>query len=143
MGVAHVMADDSLKARAKIMRRDLTPAETVLWTILRSEQLSQWHFRRQVAFPPRYIADFCSHAARLVVEADREGHAWDHAADAARDAWFAGRGYRVVRFENRHILAERDAVFRELYALVPSGEPPPRRAARESPSPQGGGRFAS
>ncbi|WP_353216235.1 DUF559 domain-containing protein [Sandarakinorhabdus sp.] len=128
-----------LQSRAKAMRRALTPAEAVLWTILRNEPLSHWHFRRQVAFPPRYIADFCSHAAKTVVEADGEGHVLGHAADAVRDAWFAGRGYRVVRFENGHLLAEREAVFRELCAQMPKGEPPPRRASRESPSPQGGG----
>jgi very-short-patch-repair endonuclease len=138
-----VTIEKTLQARAKSMRQTLTPAEAVLWTILRTEPLSHWHFRRQVAFPPRYVADFCSHAARLVVEADGEGHVLGHAQDAERGAWFGGRGYRVARLENRHVLTERDAVFRELCALVPAGEPPPRRAARESPSPQGGGRFAS
>jgi very-short-patch-repair endonuclease len=136
-----VTIEKTLQSRAKSMRQTLTPAEAVLWTILRTEPLGHWHFRRQVAFPPRYIADFCSHAARLVVEADGEGHVLGHARDNERNAWFDGRGYRVARFENRQVLTERDAVFRELCAMLPERKPPPRaaRSARLSPSPQGGG----
>jgi very-short-patch-repair endonuclease len=116
-----VIDEDILRSRAKAMRRAMTPAEAVLWTMLRTEPLNQWHFRRQVVFPPRYIADFCSHKARLIVEADGEGHVLGHPADAARDRWFAGRGYQVVRFENQHVLAERDAIFRALSAMMPAG----------------------
>jgi len=112
------MHDDSLHTRAKAMRGAMTPAEAALWRILRTEPLKQWHFRRQVAFPPRYIADFCSHKARLIIEADGEAHVLGHAADAARDRWFAGQGYRLMRFENRHILTERDAIFASLCDLV-------------------------
>jgi len=118
----------------------MTPAEAVLWTMLRAPPLKAWHFRRQVAFPPRYIVDFCSHAARLIVEADGEGHVLGHADDAVRKAWFGARGYRVARFENRQVLGERDGVFGALCTLVAQCEPPPRRACRASrPSPQGGG----
>jgi very-short-patch-repair endonuclease len=117
------MSDNSLPTRAKAMRRAMTAAEAVLWNILRNEPLKHWHFRRQVAFPPRYIADFCSHKARLIVEADGEGHVLGHAANAARDRWFAGQGYRVVRFENRHLLVERDAVFAALCDLATSSQP--------------------
>ncbi|OYQ32005.1 hypothetical protein CHU93_04015 [Sandarakinorhabdus cyanobacteriorum] len=97
-----------------------------------------------MAFPPRYIADFCSHAACLVVEADGEGHVLGHAGDAVRDGWFAGQGYRVLRFENNRILAERDGVFRAICAVLAASSPPPRAGAarRLSPSPQGGGRRA-
>jgi very-short-patch-repair endonuclease len=134
-----MMIEDTLQSRARKMRRAMTPAEALLWTMLRTPPLNAWHFRRQVAFPPRYVADFCSHAARLIVEADGEGHVLGHRADTARDAWFAAQGYRVAHFENWQVLGERDGVFGTLCTLVPQREPPPRRASRESPSPQGGG----
>ncbi len=60
-------------------------------------------FRRQVPVGP-YVADFLSYGARLVVEADGAGH--DAAKDARRDAWFAGQGWRVVRFSNSAILTD-------------------------------------
>ena len=71
----------TLKSNAKTLRRSLTPAEALLWTILRSPPLDAWHFRRQVPFAPLYIADFASHAARLVVEADGPSHDLTAAAD--------------------------------------------------------------
>jgi very-short-patch-repair endonuclease len=121
------------------MRRSLTPAEAALWRILRSTPLDGWHFRRQVPFKPLYIADFASHSARLVIEADGPSHALTFEADAQRSAWFASRGYRVQRFANEQIFADAQSVWRAVCGLLPAGQPPPRRAARESPSPQGGG----
>ena len=128
-----------LKANAKLLRRSLTPAEALLWTILRSPPLDRWHFRRQVAFAPLYIADFASHAARLVVEADGPSHDLTAAADAERTAWLATRGYQVVRFRNSDVLDDRQSVWRTLCALVPEGGPPPRSAAPSRPPRRGEG----
>ncbi len=129
----------SLAQNARAMRRALTPAEAVLWTILRSPPLDAWHFRRQVVFEPLYIADFASHSARLVVEVDGPSHALTSAADTARTAWLGAQGYRVVRFANADVLADRQSVWRAIGALLPASGPPPRSAGAESPSPQGGG----
>jgi very-short-patch-repair endonuclease len=129
----------TLKTNAKTLRRTLTHAEALLWTILRSPPLDAWHFRRQVPFEPLYIADFASHAARLVVEADGPSHDLTAAADATRTAWLATRGYRVVRFCNAEILADRQSVWRTLCALVPEGGPPPRSAAPSRPPRKGEG----
>lgn len=131
------MADLTTNARA--MRRALTPAEAILWRVLRSPPLDTWHFRRQVAFEPLYIADFASHAAKLIIEADGPSHDLTFEADAERTAWFATKGYRVARFDNSLILADAQSVWRAVCGLVPEGLPPPRRASRESPSPHGGG----
>ena len=129
----------TLKTNARTLRRALPPAEALLWIILRSPPLDAWHFRRQVAFEPLYIADFASHAARLVVEADGPSHDLTAAADAARTAWLTARGYRVVRFRNAEILADRQSVWRTICALVPAGGPPPRSAAPSRPPRKGEG----
>jgi very-short-patch-repair endonuclease len=128
-----------LNSNARTMRRSLTQAEALLRTILRSPPLDHRHFRRQVAFEPLYIADFASHAARLVVEADGPSHDLTADADASRTAWLATRGYRVVRFRNADVLADRQSVWRTLCALVPEGEPPPRSAAPSRPPRKGEG----
>ena len=111
------------------MRRTLTPPEAMLWTILRTPPLKIWHFRRQVPFPPHYIADFASHAARLVVEADGDAHYQTAIADPERTAWLGSRDYRVVQFCNSDILADRDSVSRTLCVLAAERAPPPRSAA--------------
>jgi very-short-patch-repair endonuclease len=120
------------------MRNALTPAEAVLWTILRSPPLDAWHFCRQVAFDPVYIADFASHTARLVIEADGPSHELIVTADAQRTAWFAGRGFRVIRFRNDEIFADRQSVWRTICALLPEGGPPPHSAKTPSRPPRRG-----
>jgi very-short-patch-repair endonuclease len=58
-----------LKARAKELRQEMTPAESKLWQRLRAGRLEGFHFRRQQIIGG-YIADFYCHAAGLVVEVD-------------------------------------------------------------------------
>jgi very-short-patch-repair endonuclease len=94
--------------RARRLRRDATVFERVLWSALR-ERLPELKFRRQVPFGP-YIADFASHRARLIVELDGEGHAFQIEADAERSRFLEGEGYRVRRFWNAEIVENRDGV---------------------------------
>jgi len=101
-----------LRARARAMRGALTPGEAVMWTLLRTPPLKEWHWRRQVVFEPYYIADFASYGARVVVEVDGGSHALTGAADAGRTAWFEGQGFRVVRVWNHELLRDREGVFR-------------------------------
>ena len=102
MGVA--VRDAKLIARAQTMRREATPPERALWRVLRAPPFDTLHFRRQVPFGSRYIADFASHRARIVVEADGRSHDWLAASDEARDRWFEGQGYRVFRLSNSAIV---------------------------------------
>jgi very-short-patch-repair endonuclease len=134
-----VAAEKTLSGNARFLRRALTPAEALLWTLLRTPPLNEWHFRRQVPFPPRYIADFASHRARFVIEADGVSHDQTAFADAERTAWLGSRGYRVIRVRNADILADRDMVWRMICALVAEREPPPRSAAPSRPPRKGEG----
>jgi very-short-patch-repair endonuclease len=83
---------------ARARRRALTKAETLLWGALRNHGLDGHKFRRQTPIGP-YFADFACLDRKLVIEADGRTHNSDEAAvrDAARDAWFARAGYRVLR----------------------------------------------
>lgn len=94
--------------RARRLRRDATVFERILWAALR-ERLPGLKFRRQVPFGP-YIADFASHRARLIVELDGEGHAFQIETDAERSRFLAGEGYRVLRFWNAEVLENLDGV---------------------------------
>nr|WP_256731243.1 DUF559 domain-containing protein [Sphingomonas sp. dw_22] len=59
--------------RSRALRREAGPPERKLRAALRSS-LPGAKFRWQVPMGP-YHADFCSHAARLIVEVDDETHA--------------------------------------------------------------------
>jgi len=106
--------------RARRLRRDMTDAERVLWHALR-ETFPDLHWRHQVPFG-RYTADFCSHRARLIVEADGGQHATEasQAYDAARTAFLAAEGYRILRFWNHEILANTDGALQTIADAVSS-----------------------
>ena len=107
--------------RARVLRRDRTEAERVLWGLLRSRRLGGAKFRRQHPVG-RFIADFACVEAMLVVEADGGQHA-DSEADARRTVWLEAQGWRVMRFWNNQILESPEGVL-EAIALE-LGRPSP------------------
>jgi len=104
-------------AVARRLRRDMTDAERRVWQLLRQPPFRTHRFRRQVPFN-RYVADFASHALKLVVEIDGSQHL-DNAADAERTRELAARGYRVIRFWNRDVLLNPDGVAEALLRELP------------------------
>jgi very-short-patch-repair endonuclease len=87
---------------ARSLRDKQTPAETLLWHLLRKRQLSGFKFRRQHQFGD-YVADFYCHEAALIIECDGSVHElnenWHH--DQNRDAYLIGQGLRVLRYYQR------------------------------------------
>ena len=98
-------------ARARSMRRKMSPAEAVLWSALRRGQFKPYHFRRQVPFGP-YYADFASHACRLIVEVDGSQHFTEVAMeyDTRRDAFLRSQGYRVLHATTLDVLTNLEGV---------------------------------
>jgi very-short-patch-repair endonuclease len=94
-----------LVSRARDLRARTTRSEEILWNELRGGRLGAV-FRRQVPLGGRYIADFFSASARVVVEVDGASHRGRAARDARRDRVLRRLGYRVVRLEAE--LVERD-----------------------------------
>jgi len=90
------------------LRSRQTDAERELWFAVRDRRLSGFKFVRQEAIG-HFIVDFVCRDKRLVVEVDGGQHAGS-AEDAARDAYLAGEGYRVMRFWNNDVLSNRDGV---------------------------------
>ncbi len=98
-------------ARARHLRKNLTPAERRLWLILRYDQCDGFRFRRQVPLGP-YIVDFVCYEARLIIEVDGGQHneAREMKYDAKRTQWLEQQGYRVHRFWNNEIMNELHVV---------------------------------
>ncbi|MBR6784422.1 MAG: DUF559 domain-containing protein [Clostridia bacterium] len=94
---------------AKSLRKNMTPEEKHLWyDFLRKHPA---RFTRQKVFG-RYIADFYSAKARLVVEVDGS---WHYAEDAQahdneRTAYMEKYGVRVFRIDNSEINRDFDNV---------------------------------
>ena len=122
MGHEHHRNVSSLqRGRAKAMRREPTFAEKKLWRLLRSRQLCQWKFRRQEPLGV-YVLDFVCYSAKLIVEVDGGQHA-ENRADAVRDAWLSGRGFRTVRYWNSDVLGNPEGVLTDLLSRL--GDPSP------------------
>jgi very-short-patch-repair endonuclease len=100
---------DELKARAKILRCEMTPTEAKLWQKLRANRLGGFHFRRQQIIHGT-IVDFYCHAADLVVELDGEIHVAQQDYDYERDKHLQGLGLHVLRFDNSDVACDIDKV---------------------------------
>ena len=82
------------------MRKQMTPSEARIWTLVRGRRLGA-KFRRQHPIGS-YVVDFVCLASRLVIEADGDQHEYSE-YDASRDARLRRRGYRVLRFWNKDV----------------------------------------
>jgi Protein of unknown function (DUF559) len=72
-----------------------------------------------------YIADFYCAAANLVIELDGSQHAeQDHRAyDVERDRVLEALGLTVLRFDNRQVLFEIDAVMSVIFSVMENPTP--------------------
>jgi very-short-patch-repair endonuclease len=109
----------------------MTPQEKILWSHLRGRRFESFKFRRQM-WLAGFVADFACPQARLVVEADGSQHADDEAYDAAREATFAGLGWRTLRFWNNEINSDLEGVLAAIRVALPS---PSHDAAHRGPLP--------
>ena len=104
-----------IRQRARELRRQMTPAEELLWNRLRNRQLDGLKFRRQHPIGP-FIADFYCAAHRLVVEVDGEIHGRRGEHDRARTEQFERFGYRVIRFRNEQVFGDIEGVLNAIRA---------------------------
>ena len=107
-GEGQDMREGQKRDFARVLRRDATEAERIMWRLLRDRRLGGVKFRRQVPIGP-FIADFASIEHRLVVELDGGQHA-DSKIDVRRDRFLKADGWRVVRFWNNDVMGNREGV---------------------------------
>ena len=88
---------------AAALRRNMTPAEKILWAFLRLKPLG-YKFRRQHAIS-KYIADFYCHSLKLIIEVDGGIHSTADVStkDRIRQEFLESEGIRVLRFTNYDI----------------------------------------
>jgi very-short-patch-repair endonuclease len=120
------------RTQARNLRHASTDAEQQLWHLLRSRQIAECKFRRQVPLGC-WIVDFVSFEYRLIVEADGSQHA-DSARDQVRDADLQKRGFRILRFWNNDILYNSAGVLERILEMIEQSPSPRARSARPSPT---------
>ena len=105
----HLPYNRNLVAKARELRKNMTPAEKKLW----HDYLKTFKFRvlrqRPIAF---FIVDFYCAALKLVIEVDGNSHFTETgmAYDAERTRILEGYGLKVIRFTNDEVLHNFDTV---------------------------------
>ena len=109
----------TLKAPARSLRAGMTDAERALWHRVRRKQIHGTQFYRQKPLLS-FVVDFYCPAAKLAIEVDGSQHleAGHRARDHARDTALAGIGLRVLRFDDRQVLLEMNAVLEAIEVAV-------------------------
>ena len=114
------MTHDSIhyNAKANAMRRNMTPAEVILWQYLRRKALGVY-FRRQCPVG-KYILDFYCSSVKLCIELDGNVHdsvsAFEY--DEHRTAYLNSLGITVLRYENSVVFNNVDAILDSIMSLI-------------------------
>ncbi len=108
---------ETLKLRARHMRKNPTPAEDALWQQLRGKKVQDIKFRRQhtINF---FIADFYAPAAKLVIEVEGGIHEEQREYDEMRQMYFELLGLRVLRISNEDVLRNLDGVMEVIGEII-------------------------
>lgn len=94
---------------AKILRKNFTDTERLLWKYLRAKQMEGYKFRRQEPIGS-YIVDFVCQEKRIIIEVDGGQHSIERERDSERDNWLEGQGYKVLRFWNNEVLTNTEGI---------------------------------
>ena len=101
--------------KAKVLRKNMTEAEEILWEQLRGKKLMGLRFRPQHPIDI-FIADFYCHPLKLVVEVDggihktKEQREYDLGREGELENW----GIKVIRFTNEEIGNNITQVIKEI-----------------------------
>jgi len=118
----------NLKQHSKQLRENMTDAERRLWARVRMRQLKGYQFYRQKPIGD-YIVDFYCPGAKLAIEIDGSYHLAGETIeyDRIRDDYLSSLGLRVLRFSNRDVLRNIEAVVKrigaEIEAKIPLNPP--------------------
>lgn len=105
-GGAPADSTSTVRGLARLLRRNPTDAERVLWQALTKDRRFAGQFKRQTPVG-RHIPDFVSFVLRIAIELENPDESEAIVGDrAARKAWLEARGYRVAQMRVADV--ERD-----------------------------------
>lgn len=118
-------------------RSNPTPAENVLWNILKSKKLEEYKFRRQHIIG-NYIADLVCLDRNLIIEIDGLQHQLpdNKVSDEERTLLLNMKGFKVIRFQNEEILNKTEQVLDTILSTLKNQ--PSLKESNDLSSPLGG-----
>lgn len=106
--------------RARELRREMTPAEKILWQELRGNKLGVHFCRQQII--AGFIVDFYCHSASLVIEVDGGIHndPEQKEYDIERENALREMGLRIFRCKNEDVVKRLSSVLSRIRGLLMS-----------------------
>ena len=104
---------------ARMLRKNTTKEERILWQLLRNRQFFGLKFGRQ--FPiGKYIVDFVCESKKVVIELDGGQHNEPEniLLDEERTKFIENQGYKVIRFWNSDINKNISGVYDKLLEII-------------------------
>ena len=101
------------KERSRELRKNMTPAEKILWEYLRAKRFNNLKFRRQQVIEG-FIVDFYCHSLGLIVEVDGKIHDKQQEYDRHRENIFISQDLHVIRFTNEQVVNNIEGVLKAI-----------------------------
>lgn len=112
----------TVRGLARLLRRNPTDAERLLWQALSRDRRFAGQFKRQTPVG-RHIPDFVSFVHRIAVELVNPGESETIVADrAARKVWLEARDYRVIEIKAADVDIDLEGQLARLMALMSQQE---------------------
>jgi very-short-patch-repair endonuclease len=117
--------------KRRLLRRNHTLAERLLWNKLRGKRFQGIKFFRQYGVGS-YILDFYCPLLKLAIEADGGQHFQvnGQAYDKVREKYMHSVGIRTIRFTNIEIMRNMAGVLESISERIENSPPPPSLAKR-------------
>ncbi len=104
----------------KSLRSNSTPAEGLLWRLLKGRQVGGYKFRRQQGIG-QYVLDFYCPELRLSIELDGSSHDHRYDYDEQRTSFLAKQGIKVLRYRNELVYSNPHAIIEDIIKKVDDG----------------------
>jgi len=114
------------KFKRKMLRRNMPPAEVILWSKLRNKGVKGYKFRRQYGIE-KFVIDFYCPQLKLALEVDEDSHFIEgsDSRDKERQLIIESFGITFLRFTNREIYGNIDGVLDKIIEHIEDNLPHP------------------
>jgi len=111
---------EEVKDKRRALRKNMPPAEVILWSKLRGKNVKGYKFRRQYSVGT-YIVDFYCAELKLAIEIDGESHFIEGSEDRdrQRQEFIESAGIRFLRFTNTDVYERLDGVLETIVVRLP------------------------
>jgi len=109
--------NESLKSRARELRKNSTLSEVLLWKSLKNKKAMGYDFDRQKVIG-NYIVDFYCSKLKLVIEIDGSSHDGKYEYDLKRHKYLESLGLTVIHISDQDIKQKKNDVLNMLETLI-------------------------